>query len=118
MFIKIQISKSTNLPELDQLFQKKEAAKLKIEEAEASGDVNDLLEQEEDYEEAMEEIASVCAQGDGGWFLRWTTKSFKDLEIKEKACFKNIEEPPTAKLDSDGKLVTDKSSTLKLMKKG
>ena len=104
------------------LFQKKESIKQKINEAEANDNLDELMNLEDDYEEVTEEIASVCAQRNRDIVKEYLEQGdddephnqLKTWRLKKKLAPKNSEDPPTAKINKNGELVSDKSALEKL----
>ena len=117
-FKKIRIKKDKNSDELDNLFLKKESLKQKIEEAEEKETLDVIMKLDKDYQTVVEEIASICAKKNKDLvkdYLGTNTEEdephdqLKTWRLKKKISPKNSEDPPSAKIDSEGNLVTDKS---------
>ena len=121
-FKKIRISKSKNSVDLDQMFAKKESIKQRIIEAEHSDDLDVLMQLETEYEEVVDEIANICSEKNKNIVKDYFGKEnddephnqVKTWSLKKRLVPKNSPEPPSAKIDGQGNLVTEKSELEKL----
>ena len=123
-FKKIRLVKSKNPPVLEELFAKKETLKRKLDAAEPSDDLDFLMNLEDSYEKVINEIAKVCAERNKDIVKEYLGKvdekddephnQLKTWRLKKRLAPKNCEEPPSAKLNSEGNLVTEKSELEKL----
>ena len=117
-FRKIRISKSKLPPELEILFKKKESLKQKIHEEDAADNIDGVMELEDRLEEVIEEISAICCQrnrdivkeyvGNKDEFGDDPHNQLKTWRLKKKLAPKHAEEAPTAKINSEGELVTEK----------
>ena len=116
-FSKIRIKRGKVNPNLEQLFIKKENTKAKIAVIENDGDREKLEELNDELEDIMEEISEHCSDrnkkivdqyiGDSDFGLEGFNQ-VKTWSLKNKLSPKNVIEPPAAKKDKDGKVVTDR----------
>ena len=120
-FRKIRIKKEKINPELDQLFEKKERLKTFLN----LHDENDheFEANSDELENVIEDIAAICAQKNKDTIEEYIGMTDDGLEgfnqaktwaLKKKLSPKNSEEPPMAKKDVNGTLVTDKKMLEKL----
>ena len=116
--IKKQKTKDTGL---EKLFEEKEELKTYIALHDNTDDCFD--DKESELENVMEEIASICAQKNKDIIKEHLGSADDGLEgfnqaktwaLKKKLSPKNTEEPPMAKKDPSGALITDKKSLEKL----
>ena len=122
-FKKIRLSKSRNSKELDQLFQKKEQCKQKMVEAESGDNLKAFLTLDGEYTEILEEIAIHCSQQNKEKVKHYLGTENDELEphnqlktwkLKKKLVPKDSEDPPSAKMNQEGELLTDKTELEKL----
>ena len=121
-FKKIRISSSNNSKDLDQLFAKKEEIRQKVIEAESSDDLEELINLETAYESIVDEIAQNCSERNKDIVKEYMDKEnenephnqLKTWRLKKRLAPKNIPEPPSAKMNHEGQLVTDKAELEKL----
>ena len=114
-FNKIRIKKNQLQPELEMLFQKKESLKSKIALKENLEEFVEAMDLGEELNLVNEEIASICANknqsivndylGDKNDTLEGFTQA-KTWSMKKKLAPKNTVDPPAAKKDESGNLVT------------
>ena len=121
-FKKIRIKQQKMNPKLENLFATKESIKSKIEVLENSENnedlLDDLFELEEEYDETIEKIGNLCATKNKELVNQYLGKSQDTIEghnqertwaLRKKLCPKTSVEPPSAKMDADGNLVTNKT---------
>ena len=116
-FSKVRIRRGKINPDLEQLFQKKESLKTKI----AVAENNDDIEKHEDYceelENLSEQISELCSNKNkqivedfiGGYDS--SLDGFNQINtwsLKKRLAPKNVVDPPAAKKNSAGELVTDR----------
>ena len=106
-------------PELVKLFEKKEYLKLKISNLQNTS--CDYIDVAEELAEVESKIGKICAEQNKATVEEYlrpyvdTIDSFSPLHtwsMKKKLAPKNVAEPPTAKNDLRGNLVTDKHLSL------
>ena len=114
-FRKIRIKKQVPNKELEKLFEKKEAIKTYL----TLNDNTDekYYEKKEELENVFEDIAEICAKDNKDTVKRYLGETDDGIDgfnqaktwaLKKKLSPKNIEEPPMAKKDKQGNLITDK----------
>ena len=120
-FRKIRLKKEEMNPELQKLFEEKERLKTNI-------TLNDNSDPEyesynDELENVLEEIADICAQKNKDIVEEYLGNTDDGLEgfnqakvwtLKKKLSPKNSEDPPMAKKDKNGTLITDKKLLEKL----
>ena len=91
---------------MDHLFLKKESIKQKIDEAEDKETLDVIMRLDKDYQNVVEEIASICAKKNKDLvkdYLGTSTEEdephdqLKTWRLKKKIAPKNSEDPPSAK---------------------
>ena len=119
-FKRIRIKKKKHNKELDPLFARKEYLKSVLK---TTNDDQHEESLEEELENVTDAIAKLCAEKNKDTANEYlgktndTTEGFnapKTWALKKKLAPKNIIEPPMAKKDENGKLVTNKSQLEKL----
>ena len=120
-FSKIRVKKQKPNPVLDELFEKKLELKTFLSLHDVTDDDYDL--NMDNLEKVLEDIASICAKknkdkvdehlGKNNDGLEGFTQA-KTWSLKKSLAPKNSEDPPMAKKDSKGNLITDKSLLEKL----
>ena len=112
-FSKIRIKKNCMKPDLEQLFKRKEELKSKL----AMGNLNesDILKKE--LADVEQNIGDMCAERNRVTVEEYLAP-YNDADdgllpihtwaLKKKLAPKNTVEPPTAKIDAHGSLITDK----------
>ena len=121
-FKKIRIKQQKMNPDLEKLFAEKESIRSKINNLENSEetelDIDEVFGLEEDYEETVERISSLCADRNKKLVDEYLGKTKDTIEgfnqpriwsLKKKLAPKNSIDPPSAMRDQEGNLVTDKS---------
>ena len=120
-FKRIRVNRKQKDGELEELFEKKQELKTFL----VTHDMNHSLydEKSELLEKVIDKIASICAQKNKETVEEYFSKEDDGLEgfnqariwsLKKKLAPKNSEEPPMAKKDRHGNLVTEKSLLEKL----
>ena len=120
-FKKIRIKKQKVNPELDNLFDEKESIKSKISELENKDDLCDffdeLFELDEQYDDVVDKISNLCSLKNKELVNEYLGRTKDTLEgfsqvktwnLRKKLAPKTSIDPPAAKRDATGKLVTDK----------
>jgi hypothetical protein len=120
-FKKIRIKQDKMNPDLENLFSIKESLRNKISEIENSDNadegIDELFGLEEEYDDAVDKIATICAQKNKELVEEYLGKTNDTLEgfsqskvwsLKKKLAPKNTLDPPSAKRNKEGKLVTNK----------
>ena len=89
-----------------------------MKEAENSDDLDKWINIEDNYNEVVEEISSMCAERNKKIVNEYFSHDensedephdqLKTWRLKKKLAPKNTEEPPTAKINSDGNLLQKK----------
>ena len=108
-------------PALEALFEQKESIRSQISELEKNEEILENLEELTDldgkYEEVIDEISKICATKNKELVEEYLGKNNDTLEgfnqvktwaLKKKLAPKTAADPPAAKLNSKGKLVTNK----------
>ena len=120
-FKRIRINRKKCNSELEELFAKKQDLKTFLATHETTHNLYD--EKSEQLEKVMDEIAIICAQKNKETVEEYFSKEDDGMEgfnqakiwsLKKKLAPKNTEEPPMAKKDPKGNLVTEKSLLEKL----
>ena len=114
-FSKVRIKKGKINPELDCLLQKKEQLKGKLAVSENDDDIGKSIELEDDIEKVSQQISDICSDknkqmvddfiGD----FDFGNKGFNQVKtwgLKNRLAPKNVIDPPAAKKNSRGDLVT------------
>ena len=122
-FDKIRIKKGNLKPQLQLLFQEKETIKAKIailENEEKHEEINIL---QDTLDDVNDKIANICADKNKKIVDEYLGKTNDTIEgynqaktwgMKKKLCPKNTIDPPCAKINRDGELITDKDALEKL----
>ena len=124
-FRKIRITGSKNPVQLNLLFQKKELMKQKMDKAVKNKNLEVLFELEEKYDAIFNEIATFCVKKNVDIVKKYLGKEdgleedephnqLKTWKLKKKLAPKNSQEAPSAKVNADGELVTEKDELEKL----
>ena len=121
-FKKVRIKQQKMNPNLENLFASKESIRNKIDSLEKREDAEDVIDElfglEEQYEVTVNKIAEVCANRNKEiveeYFgsTRDVVEGFNQQKIwslKKKLAPKNSIDPPSAKMNEAGKLVTNKA---------
>ena len=115
-FKKVRKNKGKTNPELDVLFESKEKLKVILAEAENNEDIVETMKINNDIEKVNEEISEICADSNRKVvedFLQHASDGIdgfghqKTWKMEKVVAPKNKMDPPTAKKDSDGNLITD-----------
>ena len=116
-FRKIRIRKNNISPKLQKLFLEKERIKTKIAENE-NGNFNlDKVKLDKELEKVNIEISQICADKNKKLVDEYLGRTDDVIEgygqvktwaLKKKLCPKNTFEPPAAKKDNDGNLITER----------
>ena len=118
-FTKIRVKKNKLLPELEKLFQEKESLKSRIAEKENLEAVDEAAELCDELNEVEEKIANICAKKNKALVDEHlgakndTIEGYSQAKIwslKKKLSPKNTIDPPAAKKDEHGNLVTDREA--------
>ena len=122
-FSKIRIKKGKIDTKLEQLLLKKENMKAKIAIFENDGNKKKLDELNDELEEISDDISKLCSDknkkiveefiGDSDFGLEGFNQ-IKTWSLKKRLSPKNVIEPPAAKKDVNGKIVTDRNELEKL----
>ena len=117
-FPKIRIKRGKLNPDLEDLFNKKECLKAKIAIAEKNYE-DDYEQLSEQLEDITEQISQLCSEknkqivedyiGDFDSGLEGFNQ-IKTWALKKKLAPKNVIDPPAAKKDASGNLITDRNS--------
>ena len=112
---------------MDKLFSTKEHLKSKIRELEESEKADEVIEEvlrlTEEYDKVVDEIATLCATKNKDTVKEYFGGTKDSLEgfnqvktwaLKKKLAPKNTIDPPSAKRNADGELVTNKEELEKL----
>ena len=120
-FSKIRLrNKKKDNPELDKLFQKKEDLKTYLAVNEKD---DEFVSKEEELETVIEDIGNICAKRNKDIVEEYLGNVDDGLDgfnqaktwtLKKKLSPKNSEDPPMAKKDPQGNLITDKTLLEKL----
>ena len=122
-FNKIRIKKQRNSEELNSLFKEKEDLKKSLAVFENAGDTFNVTTAKENLEKTMEKIGDICAEKNKRLVQEHLGKDDNSIDgfnqaktwaLKKKLSPKNTLDPPAAKKDETGKLVTSKSQLEKL----
>ena len=122
-FSKLRIRKENLNPKLQLLFQQKESVKAKIAVFEKENNFNKIDELYESLDNINENIATICAQKNKMLVNQYLSKTndtlegfnqVKTLGLTKKLCPKNTLDPPCAKKNKDGNLVSNKDALEKL----
>ena len=121
-FKKVRIKKQKINPELETLFAEKENIRIKISQLENEENADKVLDEmirlDDLYEDTVDKIATICADKNRALVDEYlgrtedTIEGFKQVKtwsLKKKLAPKNTIDPPSAKRNSEGKLVTNKS---------
>ena len=121
-FRKIRIKKQKPNPILEKLFSEKENIRSQISELDSEENIcenlDELLTLDEKYEAVIEKISNICAMKNKKIVDEYLGKTEDTLEgynqiktwnMVKKMAPKNTMDPPAAKKDSKGNLVTDKA---------
>ena len=120
-FKKIRIKKGKIDKELEELFQKKDRLKTMLAQTDENNPKADEIEDE--IEKVVDDIANHCGKRNKDIATEYLEKMKDPLDgfnqigtwnLKKKLSPKNSQEPPMAKKDSLGNLVTDKAELEKL----
>ena len=122
-FSKIRIKRAKINPNLEHLLLKKESIKAKIAITENDGDNEAVDKLNDELEDILDEISKRCSDrnkdiveqfiGDSDFGLEGFNQ-IKTWSLKKKLSPKNVIEPPAAKKDTNGKLITDRDELEKL----
>ena len=122
-FSKIRIKKGNINPKLHLLFQRKESIKSKIAKLEKENKFAEIYQLQNDLENIHNDIASISALKNKMIVDDYLGKTNDTIEgfnqaktwgLTRKLCPKNSIDPPCAKKDKQGKLVTDRDDLEKL----
>ena len=114
-FRKIRLGKSFKNKELEALFTKKEKLVTEINQAEKE-DLDHVSDLKEEIENTINQISSICASKNKDIVNEYLGKmqdtiegfsQIKTYNLKKRLCPKNTLDPPSAKRDHAGKLVSD-----------
>ena len=114
-FKKVRLGKTFKNVELENLFEKKERIMTAISQA-GKEEIELLFNLNNNLEDTSEQIASICATKNKEIVNEYlgknqdTTEGFSQIRtynLKKRLCPKNSLDPPTAKRNSEGKLVSD-----------
>ena len=118
-FRKIRMKKSKLKPELENLFQQKETLKSQLAEKVNQEDLDDVIKLNQEIDNVSEKIANICAEKNRDIVNEYIGNSNDVLEgfsqaktwaMKKKLSPKNTVEPPAAKKDDQGNLITGKEA--------
>ena len=100
---------------MENLFEQKEKILTSISQAEKE-DVEKVFNLKKDLEETTEKIASICASKNKDIVDEYLGKNqdftegfsqIRTYNLKKRLCPKNVMDPPSAKRNSEGKLISD-----------
>ena len=121
-FKKIRIKPQKMNPDLEKLFSEKESIRSKINILENSENVEEVIDEvfglEEEYEDTVDRISTLCADRNKNLVDEYLGKTKDTIEgfnqpriwsLRKKLAPKTSIDPPSAKRDLKGNLVTNKS---------
>ena len=124
-FKKIRVRKDKLKPELEYLFQQKEDIKIRLANAENSQDSDQAQALTIELEKVETQIGNICAERNKN-LVEKHLHPFNDTidggspehiwSLKKKLAPKNTSEPPTAKHDLQGNLISDRTTLEQLYK--
>ena len=122
-FSKLRIKRQNLSPKLQLLFHQKETLKAKIGILEKENKFKEMNDHQSNLDKINEEIAAICAEKNKNLVDEYLGKTNDTIEgfnqaktwgLTKKLCPKNTIEPPHAKKDKNGDMVTDKEALKKL----